>query len=267
MNRTVPMLVDSHCHLDFPDFAGEVPDLLDRAKAGGVVKTCVSIGTKLSQFDGVRAVAERHDNVWCSVGIHPHEAEKELLASAEPLVAHAKHPKVIGLGETGLDYFYEHSPRAEQAANFRWHIAAARQTGLPLIVHTRDADDDTIAILRDEMAKGRFTGLIHCFTGTRRLAEAAIDLGFYISASGIMTFKKSEELRAVLRDVPLGRLLVETDAPYLAPVPVRGKRNEPAFVAHTAKALAELKGVSPERMAEATTDNFFRLFSKASRPQ
>jgi TatD DNase family protein len=260
------MLVDSHCHLDFPDFAGEVPAILARAKESGV-DSFVSIGTKLSQFDGVRAVAEAYDNVWCSVGIHPHEAEKELLENAAPLLERAQHPKVIGLGETGLDYFYEHSPRAQQAVNFRWHIAAARETGLPLIVHTRDADDDTIEILRDEMGKGSFTGLIHCFTGTRRLAEAAVDLGFYISASGIMTFKKSEELRAVLHDVPLDRLLVETDAPYLAPVPMRGKRNEPAFVAHTAKALAELKGVSPDELAKATTDNFFRLFAKAARPQ
>jgi TatD DNase family protein len=260
------MLVDSHCHLDFPDFAGEVPAILARAKESGV-DSFVSIGTKLSQFDGVRAVAEAYDNVWCSVGIHPHEAEKELLENAAPLLERAQHPKVIGLGETGLDYFYEHSPRAQQAVNFRWHIAAARETGLPLIVHTRDADDDTIEILRDEMGKGSFTGLIHCFTGTRRLAEAAVDLGFYISASGIMTFKKSEELRAVLHDVPLDRLLVETDAPYLAPVPMRGKRNEPAFVAHTAKALAELKGVSSDELAKATTDNFFRLFAKAARPQ
>jgi TatD DNase family protein len=260
------MLVDSHCHLDFPDFAGEVPDILARARDSGV-RACVSIGTKLSAFDGVRAIAETYDNVWCSVGIHPHEAEKELLESAAPLVERARHPKVIGLGETGLDYFYEHSPRAEQAANFRWHIAAARETGLPLIVHTRDADDDTIEILRDEMGQGAFTGLIHCFTGTRKLAEAAVDLGFYISASGIMTLKKSDALRAVLGDVPLERLLVETDAPYLAPVPMRGKRNEPAFVAHTASALAALKGVSLDELANATTDNFFRLFAKAVRPQ
>jgi TatD DNase family protein len=260
------MLVDSHCHLDFPDFAGQVPEILARARENGV-GACVSIGTQLSQFDGVLAVAKQYDNVWCSVGIHPHEAEKERLTDATPLLERARDPKVVGLGETGLDYFYEHSPRAEQAENFRWHIAAARETGLPLIVHTRDADDDTIDILRDEMQKGAFTGLIHCFTGTRRLAEAALDLGFYISASGIATFKKSEELRTVLRDVPLDRLLVETDAPYLAPVPMRGKRNEPAFVVHTAAAMAELKGVSPEELARATTDNFFRLFTKAARPQ
>ena len=260
------MLIDSHCHLDFPDFAGEVPEILARARASGV-GACVSIGTQLAHFDAVCSVAEANDNVWCSVGIHPHEAQKELLDSAVPLVERTRHPKVVGLGETGLDYFYEHSPRAEQAANFRRHIEAARETRLPLIVHTRDADDDTIDILRDEMGKGAFTGLIHCFTGTRKLAEAALDLGFYISASGIATFKKSEELRAVLRTVPLDRLLVETDAPYLAPVPMRGKRNEPAFVVHTAAAMAELKGVAPDELACVTTDNFFRLFTKAVRPQ
>jgi TatD DNase family protein len=260
------VLVDSHCHLDFPDFAGQVPEILARARENGV-GTCVSIGTKLAQFDGVLAVARQFDNVWCSVGIHPHEAEKERLTDAAPLLKHARDPKVVGLGETGLDYFYEHSPRAEQAENFRWHIAAARETALPLIVHTRDADDDTIAILQEEMGKGGFTGLIHCFTGTRRLAEAALALGFYISVSGIATFKKSEELRGVLRDVPLDRLLVETDAPYLAPVPVRGKRNEPAFVVHTAAMMAELKGVTPDELARATTDNFFRLFTKAFPPQ
>jgi len=260
------MLVDSHCHLDFPDFAGQVPDILARASEKGV-GTCLSIGTQLSQFDGVLGVAKQYDNVWCSVGIHPHEAEKERLTDATPLLERARDPKVIGFGETGLDYFYEHSPRAAQQENFRWHIAAAREAGLPLIVHTRDADDDTIDILKGEMKKGAFTGLIHCFTGTRRLAEASLDLGLYISASGIATFKKSEELRSVLRDVPLERLLVETDAPYLAPVPMRGKRNEPAFVAYTAAAMAELKGVSADKLAHATTENFFRLFAKAARPQ
>ena len=259
------MLVDSHCHLDFPDFAGEVPNILTRARDGGV-GVCVTIGTRLDGFDAVRAIAERYDDVWCSVGIHPHEAAQELLETADVLIAKADHPKVVGVGETGLDYFYEHSPRREQAQNFHAHIAAARSTGLPLIVHTRDADDDTIAILQDEMQDGTFTGLIHCFTGTAKLARAALDMGLYISASGIATFRKSEELRGVLRDVPLDRLLVETDAPYLAPVPMRGKRNEPAFVAHTAAAMASLKGVSVDELAGATTDNFFRLFTKARRP-
>lgn len=260
------MLVDSHCHLDFPEFAPELDAVVDRARAAGV-GLCVSIGTTLDGFPRVRAVAERFDSVWCSVGIHPHEAEKEPLEDAQALIALAQGPKVVGIGETGLDYFYEHSPRAAQQKNFRLHIAAARELGLPLIVHTRDAEGDTIEILRDEMEQGAFTGLIHCFTGTKKLADAALELGFYISVSGIATFKKSEELRAVIRDVPLERLLVETDAPFLAPIPHRGKRNEPAFVAHTADVLAGLKGVSREDLAAQTTQNFFSLFRKVKRPE
>jgi TatD DNase family protein len=260
------MLVDSHCHLDFPDFADELPGVVARAKAAGV-GICVSIGTKLSRFADVAAVAETFPDVYCTVGSHPHEAEQEPLAGFGPLLALARHGKVVGIGETGLDYYYEHSPRTQQSANFRAHIAAARELKLPLIVHTRDAEDDTIDILRDEMGQGAFTGLIHCFTGTERLADAALDLGLYISASGIATFKKSEVLRAVLRRVPLERLLVETDAPYLSPMPYRGKRNEPAFLVHTAAMLAELKGVSPDAIARATTENFFRLFTRVARPQ
>ncbi len=259
------MLVDSHCHLDFPDYAGDVDGVVGRARAAGV-GVCLSIGTELSRFPGVRAVAEKFPDVWCSVGVHPHEAEKELLSDAAPLLAETGHPKVVGIGETGLDYFYEHSPRTEQIANFRAHIAAARQSGLPLIVHTRDADDDTIAVLEDEMEKGAFTGLIHCFTGTQRLADASLALGFYISVSGIATFKNSQALRDVIKTVPLDRLLVETDAPFLAPVPHRGKTNEPAFVVHTARMLAELKTVSEAELAAATTENFFRLFAKVRRP-
>jgi TatD DNase family protein len=260
------MLVDSHCHLDFPEFAPELDAVVDRARAAGV-GLCVSIGTTLEGFPRVRAVAERFDSVWCSVGIHPHEAEKEPLQDAQALITLAQGPKVVGIGETGLDYFYEHSPRAAQRKNFRLHIAAARELGLPLIVHTRDAEDDTIEILRDEMERGTFTGLIHCFTGTKKLADAALDLGFYISVSGIATFKKSEELRAVIREVPLEHLLVETDAPFLAPVPHRGKRNEPAFVARTADVLAQLKGVSGEDLAAQTTQNFFSLFRKVKKPE
>ena len=259
------MLVDSHCHLDFPDYAGKVDEVLARARAAGV-GVCVSIGTELKRFSGVKAVAEAHDNVWCSVGVHPHESEKELLDDEAALIAEAAHPKVVAIGETGLDYYYEHSPRQPQQANFRSHIAAARQTGLPVIVHTRDADDDTIHILREEMAKGAFKGLIHCFTGTQKLADAALELGLYISVSGIATFKNSQPLRDVIKSVPLDRLLVETDAPYLAQVPHRGKTNEPAFVAHTAAMLADLKGVSGQELADATTENFFRLFSKVQRP-
>jgi TatD DNase family protein len=259
------MLVDSHCHLDFSEFAPELDAVVARAKGAGV-DACVSIGTTLEKFLRVREIAERFADVWCSVGIHPHEAEKEPLTDAVPLLERARHRKVVGIGETGLDFYYNHSPRAPQLANFRSHIAAARELGLPLIVHTRDAEDDTIAILREEMGKGAFSGLIHCFTGTKKLADAALDLGFCISVSGIVTFKKSEELRSVLKDVPLDRLLVETDAPYLAPMPHRGKRNEPAFVVNTAAALAVLKGVGADELARATTDNFFRLFSKATRP-
>ena len=259
------MLVDSHCHLDFPDYAGHVAGVVARARAAGV-GTLLTIGTQLSRFAGVRAVAEQFDDVWCSVGVHPHEAEKELLNDAGPLLRETNHLKVVGIGETGLDYYYEHSPRAPQIRNFRSHIEAARKSGLPLIVHSRDADDDTIAVLEDEMGKGAFTGLIHCFTGTQRLADAALALGFSISVSGIATFKNSQSLRDVLKTVPLERLLVETDAPYLAPVPFRGKTNEPAFVVHTAKLLAALKGVGETELAAATTVNFFRLFAKARPP-
>jgi len=259
------MLVDSHCHLDFPEFAPELDAVVARAEGAGV-GVCVTIGTTLAKFPNVLEVARRFANVYCSVGIHPHEAKAEPLEGPAPLIARAQHPKVVGIGETGLDYYYEHSPREAQIANFRAHIAAACELGLPLIVHTRDAEDDTIAILHDELGQGRFTGLIHCFTGTQRLADAALELGFFISASGIATFKKSEELRAVLKTVPLDRLLVETDAPFLAPMPHRGKRNEPAFVRHTAEMLAEMKGVSFPALAETTTENFFRLFTRAKRP-
>lgn len=259
------MLVDSHCHLDFPDYASNVEAVVDRARAAGV-GVCVSIGTELARFPGVKAVAEKFPHVWCTVGVHPHEAEKELLDDEAALLAEAVHPKVVGIGETGLDYYYEHAPRRQQQSNFRSHISAGRKTGLPVIVHTRDADDDTIEILRDEMGKGAFTGLIHCFTGTQRLADAALEMGLYISVSGIATFKNSTALRDVIKTVPLDRLLVESDAPYLAPVPHRGKTNEPAFVVHTAGMLAEMKGISASELAAATTENFFRLFSKVQRP-
>lgn len=259
------MLIDSHCHLDFPDFADDLDGVIARAGDAGV-GAMLTIGTRLSAFDGVLAVARRYDNVWCSVGIHPHEAENESGVAAAALVERARDPKVIGIGETGLDYFYEHAPRDAQAANFRAHIAASRETGLPLIVHARDADGDIAAILRDEYAKGPFPGLIHCFTSSRGLAEAALGIGFSISFSGILTFRKADDLRAVAAAVPLDRLLVETDAPYLAPVPHRGKRNEPSFVPHTAKCLAAAKGVSAADIEKATTENFLRLFARANLP-
>ncbi len=235
------MLIDSHCHLEFPEFAPQIDAVLARAADAGV-GLCVTIGTTLKGFPQVEALARRFGNVYCSVGIHPHEAKVEPIFDAGPLLGRAEYAKVIGIGETGLDYYYEHSPRDDQIRNFRAHIAAARESGLPLIVHTRDAEDDTIDILSSEMSKGAYAGVIHCFTGTPRLAQAALELGFLISASGIATFRKSEELRATLARVPLDRLLVETDAPYLAPMPYRGKPNEPAYVVNTAKVLAERQG-------------------------
>lgn len=260
------MLVDSHCHLDFKDFSEELEDVVKRAANAGV-GTMVTIATRLATFDRVLAIAERFDNIYCSVGVHPHEADKESDVTAAQLAELALHPKVIGIGETGLDYYYEHSAREAQRTCFRQHIAAARETGLPLIVHSRDADADMQEILRDEAGKGAFPGLIHCFTSTDALATTALELGLSISISGIITFNGAKDLRDVVAKVPLERLLVETDAPYLAPVPRRGKRNEPAFVIHTAERLAELKQVSREELVAATTENFYRLFTKASRAQ
>ncbi len=255
------MLVDSHCHLDFPDFGGDVDGIINRARGAGV-GAMLTIGTKIADFPRVRAIAEGHDNVWCSVGVHPHEAAVEPDVDTARLAALARHPKVVGIGETGLDYFYEHSPRAGQVASFRAHIAAARGTGLPLIVHTRDADGDTGAILAEQMGQGAFTGLIHCFSSSLELARTALDLGLLLSFSGIVTFKNAHNVREAARFAPLDRILVETDAPYLAPVPHRGKRNEPAFTTHTAAVMAELKGVSAGVLADRTTENFFRLFAK-----
>jgi TatD DNase family protein len=254
------MLVDSHCHLDFPDFSSEREAVIGRARAAGV-ETMLTISTRLDQFDGVRAIAEGHDGIWCSVGAHPHEAADHAALVSEQLVALAGHPKVIGIGETGLDFHYDLSPRDAQEAVFRAHIDASRMSGLPLIIHAREADREIARILAEERPP---PGVFHCFSSGRALAETALDLGFYISISGIVTFRNAEELRAIVRDLPLDRLLVETDAPYLAPVPYRGKRNEPAFVAATAAAVAALKGLDPQHLATATHENFFRLFTKAS---
>ena len=223
----------------------------------------LTIGTKITKFGGVLAMAERFNHVSCSVGIHPHEAGVEPAMDVAKLTALAAHPKVVAFGETGLDFYYEHSPRADQEKSFRVHLAAARENKLPVIVHTRDADSETAAILSEEIAKGAFTGVIHCFSSGAELAAKALELGFYISISGIVTFKKAEALREVVKTVPLDRLLVETDSPYLAPIPHRGKTNEPAFVAHTAAVVAELKGISLDELATHTTANFFKLFSKA----
>ena len=256
------MLVDSHCHLDFADLAAEREAIVARARSAGV-KTMLTISTRLDEFNGVRAIAECYDGIWCSVGAHPHEAKDHAALTPQQLVALAVHPKVVGIGETGLDFHYDLSPRDIQERVFRTHIVASRETGLPLIIHARDADREVARILDEERPP---PGVMHCFSSGRALAEAAISLGFYISISGIVTFRSAADLRAIVRDLPLDRLLVETDAPYLAPVPYRGKRNEPAFIAATAAAVAELKGIELQHLAEMTSANFFRLFGKASAP-
>lgn len=256
------MLVDSHCHLDFPDFENELDGVLARAQNAGI-GYMLTICTRLEKFAPILELARRHNNMSCSVGVHPHNVGDGTEASVDELLRLAGDANVIGFGETGLDFFYDHSPRDIQERSFRTHIAASRQANLPVIVHTRDADADMVRILRDEYEKGAFPGLIHCFSSGPELAEAVLDMGFYISVSGIITFKTADELRETVSNVPLERILVETDAPYLAPVPKRGKRNEPAFTAYTAARVAELKGVSDEVLAEITTENFFRLFSKA----
>ena len=259
------MLVDSHCHLDFPDFAEELDAVVQRAVETGIERL-VTISTRVKKFDQVLAIAERFDPVYCSVGTHPHNADEELDVTAEQLVALSEHRKVVAIGEAGLDYFYDNAPREAQVQGLRTHIAAARMTGLPLVIHARDADADMAKILRQESEKGAFAAVLHCFSSGRALAETGIELGHYVSFSGILTFKKSEELRAIATDLPVDRILVETDAPYLAPAPHRGKRNEPAFVAHTAAVLAGARGVTIEAIAEQTSENFFRLFSKVPRP-
>lgn len=254
------MWVDSHCHLDFPEYDDDFDAVVTRAQEAGV-KTLLTIGTKRNNLDQVIKVAERYPFIYCSVGIHPHESDTDYM-SYEELLAYTQHEKVVGLGETGLDFYYDHSDRQAQEASFRTHIKVSRASGLPVIVHTRDADDKTIEILEDEMKKGPFKGLIHCFTASQELADRVLDLGFYISISGIVTFKKAEAVQATVKTIPLDRLLVETDAPFLAPVPFRGKRNEPAFVVHTAEAIARLKDIPLETLAQHTTNNFLTLFSK-----
>lgn len=255
-------IIDSHCHLDFPEFAEEREAVIARAHAAGI-GGMLTICTKLANFPAIRALAEGHQGIWCSVGVHPHEAEGADGIAPARLVAETGHPKVIGIGEAGLDFYYEHSPRDIQERVFRTHIAAARETGLPLIIHSRDADAEMVRILDEEQEIGPFPGLIHCFSSGAEVAETALRHGMYVSFSGIVTFKNAEAVRDVARNVPEDRLLVETDAPYLSPVPVRGKRCEPAFTAHTAAFVANLRGLSRDRLAEVTTANFFRLFSKA----
>jgi TatD DNase family protein len=255
------MLIDSHCHLDFDVLAADREGVLARAAAAGV-DGMVTISTRIREFAVVKAIAETHTNVWCSVGTHPHNAHEELDYSVADIVALTAHPRCVAIGEAGLDYHYDSSPRAAQAEGFRRHIAAARETGLPLVIHAREADEDVAAILEAEAGQGAFPFVLHCFSSGADLARRGLALGGYLSFSGILTFKNAEEIREVAAFAPADRILVETDAPYLAPVPHRGKSNEPAFVRHTAEKLAEIRGVSFETIAEQTTANFARLFAK-----
>ena len=255
------MIVDSHCHLDYPGLAEDEAGVVARAKAAGV-GLMVHIAAKREGWPVGLALAERYAEIYCAVGVHPHEAGKEGLDDPAPLLELASHPRVVAIGESGLDYFYDLSPRDRQAASFRTHIRAARETGLPLIVHTRDADADTMALLEDEMGDGPITGVIHCYSTSAELAERAVAIGFYLGIGGILTFKRSDGLRATVRELPLDSLILETDAPYLAPVPVRGRTNEPAFTAHVAKVLAEVRGLPLAEIERATTANFLRLFTK-----
>jgi TatD DNase family protein len=257
------MFIDSHCHLVYKGLVEDQASVLDRARAAGV-SGMLNISTRESEWDAVVGVAEREADVWASVGIHPHEADAHPEIDAAKLIARAAHPRVIAIGESGLDYYYDKSDREQQRTSFRAHITAARETGLPLIVHTRDAEDDTAEILAEEMAKGAYTGVIHCFTASQDFADKALNLGLYISISGIVTFKNAKDLQASAATIPNNRLLIETDAPFLAPVPHRGKSCEPAFVADTARFLSELRGVNVETLAEQSRVNFFNLFTKAT---
>ncbi len=259
------MLVDSHCHLDFPDFAAELDAVVARARAADVGRM-LTISTRVKNHAAVLAIAEKYGQVFCSVGTHPHHAQEEMDVTTADLVARAQHPKVVAIGEAGLDYHYDNSPRALQEESFRRHIAAARETQLPLVIHARECDADMARILEEETGKGAFPAVLHCYTGGRELAFKAMELGLHISFTGILSFKRSDDLRALAKELPGDRILVETDAPYLAPLPYRGKRNEPAYVAETAKVLAEVRGVSLAQIAEQTTETFFRLFNKVPRP-
>ncbi len=256
------MWVDSHCHLDFPELAADRGGLIGRAVSAGL-QSMVTISTRVRRFDGIRAIAEAHDGIWCSVGTHPHNAHEELDVTADDLVALADHPKVIAIGEAGLDWFYDKSPRDAQEQGFRTHIAAARASGLPLVIHAREADERVAAILREEMGKGAFKAVLHCFTGSRELAMAGVALGLYVSFSGIATYRSAANLRELAAELPADRILVETDAPYLAPGKFRGKTNEPSYVVETGRVIAEARGAAPEEMARQTTENFYRLFAKA----
>ncbi len=260
------MLVDSHCHLDFPELFNELDDIVARAHANGIAKM-VTICTRVRKFEQVLAAADRFDQIYCTVGTHPHNAQEELDVSVEEIVEIAKNPKVVGIGEAGLDFYYDNSPRDAQEISFRRQIEAARRTGLPLVIHSRDADEVMMKILEEEMGKGAFKFLLHCFSSSAALAHKGVELGGYISFSGILTFNKAVELRQIAYQIPLDRLLVETDAPFLAPVPHRGKRNEPAFTRDTAIKLAEIRGLSLEEIASLTGSNFHTLFSRVPSPK
>jgi TatD DNase family protein len=259
------MLIDSHCHLDFPDFRDELDGVVARARQAGIGRM-VTISTRVKRQDDLLAISGRFDDVFCSVGTHPHHAHEELDIGTAELVSRTRHPKVVAIGEAGLDHHYDNSPRDAQEQGFRAHIAAARETGLPLVIHAREADEDVARILREEASKGAFPAVLHCFTGGGELAFTGIELGLYVSFTGILTYKKTDELRGIAKDLPADRILVETDSPYLAPGRFRGKRCEPAYVTETARVLAETRGVSPEQIASETTENFFRLFRKVPRP-
>ncbi|MGA7231869.1 MAG: TatD family hydrolase [Xanthobacteraceae bacterium] len=259
------MLIDSHCHLDFPDFADELDEVMARARAAGIDRL-VTISTRVRRQRALLAITERFPDVYCSIGTHPHYAHEEADVSLAELVAATRAEKVVAIGEAGLDYHYDNSPREAQERGFRTHIGAARETGLPLVIHSREADDDTARILEEEMGRGAFAAVLHCFTGGRELARRAIALGHCISFTGILTFKNSEDLRAIAAELPEDRILVETDAPYLSPGKYRGKRNEPAYMVETAKVLAEVRGVSFDTIAKQSTANFYRLFAKVPSP-
>ncbi len=259
------LIVDSHCHLDYDGLYENMPDVLARAETAGV-GLVLSISSRIRNFPKILGIAEAHDKVFCTVGTHPHNAHEELDIPVAEIVRLAQHPRVVGIGEAGLDYFYDKAPREAQMQGFKNHIAAARETGLPLVIHTRDAEEDTARLLEAEMARGPFKALLHCFTSQQWLAERAVELGLYVSFSGILTYKTAQNLRDTAKVLPEDRILVETDAPYLAPVPFRGKSNEPAFVAHTLSVLAETRGVSRDHMARATSANFFHLFNKVPMP-
>jgi TatD DNase family protein len=259
------LVVDSHCHLDYPGLVDNIDGVLEQARASGV-GLMLTIGTRVKKFGATLSLAEAHDNVWCTVGTHPHHAAEEPDVTAEQLIEIAKHPKVVGIGEAGLDYHYDYGPREAQAKGFRVHIEAARRTGLPLVIHSREAETDTANILEEEMTKGAFIPLLHCYTSKPELARRGLAIGAYVSFSGILTYKNAQAIRDVAKEVPFDRLLVETDAPYLAPMPYRGKPNQPAYVIETLKQLASVKNMPSQEMARITSENFFRLFPKICKP-